>query len=627
MDRSRSTTPGIRAATSLRNVRNADMPNHQQPSTPLDPPKTPAESEKLQIRPPRKLARSILRSIPLISVLIFLGALVTLAFPLRFAARVTAFFQNPTGGISPLSRVPGMAGYQRPLTTSASGPFRRPPQAPPLFTGTATSIVADTEKLIADSRVLQNRLVDDIKTQDATFQNVMAQLARDENEMALQIRILGFYQAVSAKQKLRDASTKSDQLMDEFGIESAMREDVYNLVEAVYKRDEADLDAESRRFVEKNRKMFVRNGLSLPKGPKRDRFKEIKLKLSELAIQFQKTLNEETGGLWFTKEELAGVPEDVVDELEKGTGEHEGKLRMTYKYPHLFPTLKYARDPETRKKMIIGNDNKVNGNVPLFKEAIVLRDEAARLLGYDNHAKFRIEDKMMKTPEHVNEFLGDLRGKLTPLGKTEMDTLRQIKKTHLKEHGDTDDGHFYIWDNRYYQRLQLEQDYQLDQQKLAEYFPLQTTVRGMLKIFEELLGFQFVEVVGEDRAAISPTGKAEDVVWHEDVQIFSAWNDESTGGGFVGYLYLDLHPRDGKYGHAANFNLQPGFLRENGTRRYPATALVCNFSKPTPKKPSLLKHDEVVTLFHGKLTTRATLVAWLTIIQSSAMVSTTSPAE
>jgi len=111
----------------------------------------------------------------------------------------------------------------------------------------------------------------------------------------------------------------------------------------------------------------------------------------------------------------------------------------------------------------------------------------------------------------------------------------------------------------------------------------------MLRIFEELFGLVFVEITGEERDKISETGKGSDIVWHEDVQLFSVWDDEGEGGEFVGYLYLDLHPRPGKYGHAANFNLQPGFIQENGKRRYPATALVCNFSKPTARKPSLLK--------------------------------------
>jgi metallopeptidase MepB len=104
----------------------------------------------------------------------------------------------------------------------------------------------------------------------------------------------------------------------------------------------------------------------------------------------------------------------------------------------------------------------------------------------------------------------------------------------------------------------LEKEYQLDHQKISEFFPLQTTIRGMLEIFEQLFGLVFVEVTkGEDRASISPSGKGEDIVWHEDVQLFSVWDDEGEGSGFVGYLYLDLHPREGKYGHAANFNLQP----------------------------------------------------------------------
>jgi metallopeptidase MepB len=205
---------------------------------------------------------------------------------------------------------------------------------------------------------------------------------------------------------------------------------------------------------------------------------------------------------------------------------------------------------------------------------------------------------MAKTPETVTEFLGDLRKRLTAGGKKEVDRLLELKKSDLESRGLPFDGRYYLWDHRFYDRLMVEKQYQIDETKIAEYFPIQTTISGMLNIFEELLGFVFVELGPEDRAKVSPTGKGEDISWHEDVIIFSVWDDAGEGDGFVGYLYLDLHPRLGKYGHAANFNLQPGFIKKDGSRRYPATALVCNFSKPTATKPSLLKHDEVVTLFH-----------------------------
>jgi metallopeptidase MepB len=481
----------------------------------------------------------------------------------------------------------------------APSQYRAPPQLPPKFTATPQSLVDDTKRLIERSRNVQDAIVKDVSRDTATFKNVLLPVALDDNKMAIESHIIGFYQAVSTKQELRDASTEAEKLLDDFGIESSMREDVFNLIDAVLQKKEA-LDPESQRLLEKDHKSYIRNGLGVPAGPQRDRFKEIKKRLSEISIFFQKNLNEENGGLWFTLEELDGVPEDLITSLKKGEGENEGKVWLSFKYPDLFPTLKYANHAETRKKLFVSNENKCNMNVPLFREAILLRDEAARILGYNNHAEFRIEDKMAKTPKTVDDFLGDLRERLAPGGKQEIGKLLDLKKTDLKERGldDNTASNYFLWDHRYYDRLMLEKDYSLDHQQIAEYFPLQTSISGMLKIFEELFGLVFVEIIGDDREKLAEGGKGSDIVWHEDVQIFSVWDDEGEGSGFVGYLYLDLFPRNGKYGHAANFNLQPGYIDENGKRRYPATALVCNFSKPTPKKPSLLKHDEVVTLFH-----------------------------
>ncbi|KAI9710091.1 MAG: hypothetical protein M1820_002893 [Bogoriella megaspora] len=504
----------------------------------------------------------------------------------------------------------------------APAQYRNPPQAPPRFTATPSSLVEDTQRLIASSQKLQDDMVKNLSPEQATFKSTVLKMARQDDEEALETHVIGFYQAVSTDKALRDASTEAEKLMDQFAIDSSMREDIYRLVEGALKNKEK-LDPESERLLEKAYKDYVRNGLNIPAGPKRDRFREIKKRLSDLSITFQKNLNEENGGLWFAPQQLEGVPDDVISSFEKGESgtENEGKLRVTFKYPDLFPILKYGKDAKTRQRILIANENKLNENIPIFKESILLRDEAARLLGYPNHAAYKIEDKMAKTTKTVDDFLNDLRTRLTPGGLKEIEKLKALKHADLasRPQGNASDDRYYLWDHRFYDTLMLEKEYALDQQRIAEYFPLQNTILGMLKIFEELFGLVFVEIEGTERDELAKNFKIDrgsDVVWHEDVSLFSVWDSEDQGSSFVGYLYLDLFPRDGKYGHAANFNLQPGFtipksetstnipseslttLPDGSRRRYPATALVCNFSKPTAKKPSLLKHDEVVTLFH-----------------------------
>ncbi|MCJ1314153.1 hypothetical protein MMC25_007833 [Agyrium rufum] len=481
----------------------------------------------------------------------------------------------------------------------AGSNFKKPPQAPPLFVATPSSVVADMKRIIEEDRKKENEYAKSIKPEEATFDTVLLPMAHDQDKMALEVNILGFYQAVSTDSALRDASTEADKLMSDYGIESSMREDMFALVDAVYQK-KPELETESQLLLEKSRKVFIQYGLGLPAGAQRERFKVIKKRLSDLAITFQKNLNEENGGIWFTRDELEGIPDNVLETLAVGEGENKGKLRLTFKYPDYFPTIKYAKKESTRREVRMQYENKNMENVPLFKETMVLRDEAARMLGYPNHAAFAIEDKMAKTTEWVDHFLGDLRERLTKGGREEVAHLTEYKQKDMTSQGlgKEYDGRFYMWDHYFYNRIMEEEEFKVDQQKISEWFPLSSTIRGMLQIFEDLFGMVFVEIVGEDRAAISTTGKGDDVVWHPDVQMFSVWDDEGEGGEFIGYLYLDLHPRDGKYGHAANFNIQPGFIQPNGSRRYPATSLVCNFSKPTPKQPSLLKHDEVVTLFH-----------------------------
>ncbi|KAJ9294396.1 hypothetical protein DTO271G3_6971 [Paecilomyces variotii] len=406
---------------------------------------------------------------------------------------------------------------------------KQPPQAPPQFNATPSSILDKAKLLIEQTREVQDRIVNTVRPEEATFANTLLPLAQKEDETAVEAQILRFYSVVSTHHELRDASTEADKLLDDFAVETSMREDLYLLTDAVARREEL-LDTESALLLKREHNSYLKNGLSLS-GPERERFKEIKKRLGHLNAEFQQNLNHKNGGIWFTFEELEGLPEDILEGLEKG-----------------------AEDRETRKRLFIGNNNKCNQNVPILEEKLALRDEAARLLGYPDHTAYRIEDKMVPCLDMVDTFLDDLKYRLAPRGARELEKLKELEQNDV---GVSElDNHYHHWDHRYYGRLMLEKDYSFDHQMLAEYFPLQTTLDGMLRIYQSLFGLVFVEITDENR----------ELKWHEDIRLFDVWDDEDLGGGFVGYLYLDLHPREGQFGHAANFNLQPGFLGRNGKR-------------------------------------------------------------
>lgn len=486
------------------------------------------------------------------------------------------------------------------------------PPAALTFTHTPDSIVLEAKRAIEICRSAQDQIVASVQLEDAAFATVVVPLAHAKNELDLQANTLKFFLKVSPDAAIREASREAASLFDVFSVECKMREDLFRLINIASRQNE-NLDCESRRLIEAEHRDYVQNGLNIPLGPKRDRFRDIKKRIGHLAREFQKNMAEDTSGIWFTPQELEGVPEDVVSSLEKGTGINEGKLKLTFDYPSLFPTLRYAENGETRRRYYIAHENMFSQNVPIFKEVVLLRHEAANLLGYPNHAALRLEDKMAKSPAAVNAFLDDMFLKLEAGGIADIERLKQVRKEHLQSRNEHFDGRFYIWDHGFYNRMMLEKEHSVEQQKISEYFPLGSTIARMLSIFEHLFGLKFNEIVGDSMP--SPvSGSGQNLVWHEDVRLFAVWDDAEGDRTFLGYLYMDLFPRTGKYGHMCNINLQPvsryiwwcsmrltslqGFLREDGSRQHPTTALICNFTKPTQSKPSLLKHDEVWQLFH-----------------------------
>lgn len=142
-------------------------------------------------------------------------------------------------------------------------------------------------------------------------------------------------------------------MIDEFDNSAVLRQDISSLVQALYdKRQTLGLDEEQIRLIQRLRQQYIAYGLTIPSGVNRERFVQITTQLQSLQAEYRRNLDEEDGCLWLTREELLGVPDDVVSNLEKGSGANEGMLRLTFKYPHVNPTVEHATNPETRKRVL-----------------------------------------------------------------------------------------------------------------------------------------------------------------------------------------------------------------------------------------------------------------------------------
>uniref|UniRef100_A0AAX7U2B9 Peptidase M3A/M3B catalytic domain-containing protein n=1 Tax=Astatotilapia calliptera TaxID=8154 RepID=A0AAX7U2B9_ASTCA len=413
-----------------------------------------------------------------------------------------------------------------------------------------------SEELIANTKKVYD-CIGALDLDNVTFENTLKALANVEVEYTVQRNTLDFPQHVSPCKEVRAASTDADKRLSEFDVEMSMREDVYQRIVALEKKiDPESLTVESKRYMERLIKLGKRNGLHLPKDTQEE-IKTIKKKLSNLCIDFNKNLNEDTTSLSFTRDELGGLPEDFLSSLEKDGD----KLKVTLKYPHYFPTMKKCFVPETRQKL----EEAFNSRCKEEERAVILK----------------LKEK--ECQKRGLPFNGELHAWDTRYYMTQVRAQRMVGNGVLA----LDSRHLISRISVYlllFLSCQVEEtQYAVDQNLLKEYFPMEVVTQGLLDIYQELLGLSFELVDGA-------------ATWHPDVTLYCV-KDRVTGQ-VVGQFYLDLYPREGKYGHAACFGLQPGCLLSDGTRQMSVAAMVANFSKPTADAPSLLQHDEVETYFH-----------------------------
>ncbi len=372
-------------------------------------------------------------------------------------------------------------------------------------------------------------------------------------------------------------------LLTEFNNDIRLNEVLFQRVRTVfYQREKLGLSPEQDMLLEKNYKSFVRNGANLDPESKL-KLREIDRELAKLKLKFGENVLAETNNyeLCITDEkDLEGLPEGVVEAAKTEAEERkkEGWV-FTLDYPSFFPFVTYANNRQLRERIsrafgARGMQDNDNDNRDMVLRIANLRHQRALLLGYRSHAHFVLEERMAETPEKVLSFLDELREKARPAA------LREKEKVQALADKDGIDE-LQKWDGFYYSEKLKQELFQLDDEMMKPYFQLEKVVQGVFDISQMLYDLQFTEVFDIE-------------TYHKDVRTFKVTNGN---GDFIAVFYADFFPRKGKRNGAWMTSFK-GQWKKEGVNSRPHISIVCNFTKPTATKPSLLTFNEVTTLFH-----------------------------
>jgi len=372
-------------------------------------------------------------------------------------------------------------------------------------------------------------------------------------------------------------------LLSDFSNDIILNEKLFKRIETVYnQKSNLDLTKEQITLLDKNYKNFTRNGANLNDNDKAT-LRDIDKKSSKVKLQFGENILAESNAyeiLLTKKNQVEGLPEgakEAAKMLAKQKGK-EGWL-ITLDYPSYVPFMTYAKDRLLREKLskAFGKrafQNNENDNQQNVLDIVKLRNKRANLLGYKTHANFVLEERMAETPEKVITFLNDLLVKAKPAAKKE---FKQLSEFAAKDGIDK----LQKWDGSYYIEKLKKELFDLDEEALKPYFALDNVLNGVLTIANKLYDLNFKEVFDID-------------TYHKDVKTYEVTN---INGDFIAVFYADFFPREGKRNGAWMTSYKSQW-KKDGENSRPHISIVCNFTKPTETKPSLLTFNEVTTLFH-----------------------------
>jgi len=431
---------------------------------------------------------------------------------------------------------------------------------------------------------ISEKKIDEIvnNKEEPSFENVIEALAFSGEKLEVVSGIFFNLNSAETNDEIQKIAQEVSPLLTEFSAKISQNLPLFEKIKKVFdEKEKYNLNEEQQMLLNETYKGFVRSGALLNDADK-EKFKNISIELSKKSLQFGQNVLAETNNYFkhiTNEKELVGIPEAILEQYREEAKERNlDGFVVTLQYPSFLPLMSYAENRELRKELALANgkksfQNNEFDNQNLIKEIISLKQEKAKLLGYENYADYVLEERMAKSPVQVKSFLNELLEKAKPYAEKEIEELKKLAKADGIEEMES-------YDHAFYAEKLRKQKFDIDDEELKPYFHLEKVQEAVFGLAKTLFGLEFKETTEIQK-------------YHEEVKTYEIFED----GKFKALLYADYFPRKGKRAGAWMTSFRSQSIK-NGENIRPHISVVCNFSKPTADTPSLLTFQEVTTLFH-----------------------------
>ncbi|MFC1842859.1 M3 family metallopeptidase [Candidatus Dependentiae bacterium] len=448
-----------------------------------------------------------------------------------------------------------------------------------LFPKSAENIKKQKNKIFKNSKDNLSKIIS-LDSSDKNFENTALAIDRVMHDLTCLGGILNTVANVHPDKSMRDQALSSSVEIEKFVVDFVYgNRSLYKAfklyVDNTSKSE--NLDQVETYFLKNLQDKFERNGLGLS-DQDLEKAKELNKKIAVLSSEFQKNINQDNRFILVKDQDLLGLEKDFIQGLKRNKN---GQIIVGIDYPTYFNVMKNCANSDTRKKLYTEFLNRgYPKNDSILKDIIKKRDKLAKLLGYKSYADFDCANQMLGSQEKAEKFALNLFEYASKKAKKELDLFLQKLGDKVQL---TKDRKLCPWDSFYLSTLYKKKYFDLDDNKIAEYLPMEKVLDTLMVISRKFFDLNLKE--------LSSKG-----LWHKDVKVFEV--NRKSDDFVLGYLILDLYPRKDKFPHACEIPSFHALIDKQGKRGSAVVSIVANLPKATKTKPSLLKLNNVRTLFH-----------------------------